>query len=78
MTESQKYCDVIAAPADAETGTALALLEDGQTANPAVRLQCSKGSRDIVSGCLKVEETAILLQSRNTTGKALEETATLR
>lgn len=78
LTESQKYCDVIAAPADAETGTALALLEDGQTANPAVRLQCSQGSRDIVSGCLKVEETAILLQSRNTTGKALEETATLR
>lgn len=78
LLEAQKYCDVIAAPASTAPGTELTLLQAGQTADPAIDLQCSQGSRDLLSGCLEVQDSAIVLVLPNTAGKALEETATLR
>ncbi len=78
LQEADKYKDVISVPAGTAVDEALVLVKDGQTASAALTLTCSQGEKDLSKGYVTCEGGSIRLAKKNTTGKVVEETATLR
>ena len=78
LQEADKYKDVISVPAGTAVDEALVLVKDGQTASTALTLTCSQGEKDLSKGYVTCRGENIRLAKQNTTGKVVEETATLQ
>lgn len=79
QAELSKYADIISVPANAEVGTVLSLLKQGQTANEKIWVSCIQPSESEQASSFLTRQSGgtVLLKQKNDTGKVVTETVTL-